>query len=421
MTARIFLLFVAALALGLAPRSSAQCFGDDGFNIGGVCCTAVQPTLPAFPGIQLPSAGVCFLNCNVEQQWNCVIQVTPPIQVFDDLYVATLSVASAQTTIAPTLLVMQYQRTWMEFPVPGALPRQVWRFLVNCDANYVVTTASSFPCPNPPCATAGISQHFIGHIDYAHDCFPSTWQTAVSLTHLCGNYMHAPFSQFPLGGPQAHNERTYAFAGPAPVAFGPTAPIAGPIIAESARSHFFVPFLPLFWASMSEMPIVGGAINPVNQGCPCVGPPTPLPAPLWTDYTMNFASGCAGFVNPFTPVPIGGLIPTGMMSMSIGTHLTAPGTFYSGRSVQIWLGVATETDPCPSPVFSSNLHVVTGVSTKGGPVSVTFPDSAGLNVAADTFLDLENMLVFNPSATPSFNIGIGGIFLSPRVWNLNVP
>lgn len=416
---RFMLLFVALVALVASPVTAqwGLCPGDDGLSIPGTCCIPAFPGLPALPGIQMPVSACTWNNCTPVATWTNTVLVSPPFQVFSDLWVGNLTIVAGPVQTNTGLLVMKYARTWMEAN-PVAV-RQVWRFIVNCDANFVLSTASTSPVPTPPCAFAGVPVHLIGHIDYALDCFSGQWSEIVSLTHMCGAFMHGPGSQSPLSPPFDHPDFAYSFVGPAPFFFGPTTPMAGPIIGESQRSTQ-INLNAFMWQTMAELPIFGGFLNPAGGGCP--GAPVGSFAG-WTDYNCGFGFGCSSaFGFNFNPVPLPPLLPTGLSAMSLGTFGHGPLTFASTKEVEVWLGVVAAQDPCPSSGFNLPFHIVTGVSTHGGTnPGIGFPQWSGVGISTDKWIDLQNMLIPNSSAPMGLMLGIGSVFAGSQMWNINVP
>lgn len=409
----------------IAPFGFSQCIGDDGTSIPGTCCLPANPNLPAFPGFALPAEGACFLDCSLEASWTGTMFIGTPIPFFCDLYISQFTFASGATPISTSLLVMKYARTWFEPNATGTVGRQVWRFLVNTDVNYVALSSTILPCPVPPCTGIGVSLNlpvqFSGHIDFAYDCATNTWSEAVSLTHFCGTFMHSSGSTRPLPSPFDHPERSYCFVAPAPFVFAPNPPLGGPIVADQQRSTVMdLNASPILWVCMAETPILGGNLNPAFQSCPCATGPS---IPSWTNYQMQFGYGCntAAIANNFQPIPIGPALPTGMAAMSIGRYAGAPGTFPGQRAVDVWLGVVAAPDPCPITGIVLPFHIVTGVSTAFGDMGFTFPNPFGLNAFTDKFIDLENVLIPNGGVPTGAFMGIGSLFVSTQTWSFNVP
>jgi hypothetical protein len=413
------------VVLGATRATYAQgvpCFGDDGFSVPGACCTPVTPNLPTFPQVVIPTAGCCFQDCNPVFQWQNQIALGNPMPIFCDLYIAPLTIFSAVTPTQTGVLVMKYARTWMEFDPVSV--RQIWRFLVNIDLVYQPTTAALVPCPVPPCGAStglGLPVHFIGSVDYAFDCSTGTFSAAINLTHLCEQYMHAPGTQRPVPAPFSHPDHIYSFAGPTPFIFGPTPPLAGPVIADAQRSTVANFFSAFSWTCLSETPVFGGNIMPTTQRCQCTTSATPG-LPLFTDYQMGFGYGCSSASGQvFTPIPLPPAFPTGILSFSIGRYALPFGTYPGPEEVQLWLGVVAAPDPCPSGL-ALPFHIVYGVSTQGGNFGQLFPDPSGVTVTTNHFLDLANMNVVNTTVAPNgLVLGIGALFVSTQVWSLNTP
>ena len=135
----------------LSAVVSGQCIGDDGFApVPGACCVPAVPALPVFPGWFMFADGACFRDCSLELQFPLQVNLSVPFPVFNDVYVTQMTVVGA-VSLAPTFVVMKYQRTWTQPGTTGALS-QVWRFLINVDVNYLPPLAP--PCPTPACTPA---------------------------------------------------------------------------------------------------------------------------------------------------------------------------------------------------------------------------------------------------------------------------
>ena len=90
-----FMSIVAALPL--AGTAHAQlCFGDDNLD-QGQCWQAIDAHLPQFPGIQLPSLGVCWRDCMPDQKLETRILMSPPQQVRCSEYESEINVLDSMT------------------------------------------------------------------------------------------------------------------------------------------------------------------------------------------------------------------------------------------------------------------------------------------------------------------------------------
>lgn len=410
------LLCLLFLVLSVLPLA-AQCMGDDGCNLPGACCVPVFPATPSFPAASITTDGASFFNCAVLSTWTNTILLSAPTQIFADLWVANITIVSAQTPTNTALLVMKYARTWWE-PTASGGSRQVWRFLVNCDLTYALPGPT--PSPAPSCIGAGLPVHFIGSVDYSVNCSTGVWRTLINLTHHCGTYMHGAGSQRPLGSPFDHPDYAYAFVGPAPFTFGLTPPLIGQILGEAQRStHIDLTTSPITWTTFCEIPVTTGFILPSGSSCP--GANTLFPSvPAWTDYNVSFDYVCMAGLPPWTfnPIPLAPLLPTGIAALSLGTYASPPGAFPGPRSVEAWIGLTIAPDPCAGSTFSSlPFHVVSGVSTHGAGIGFPFANP----FPTDKFIDLENMQIPTPGAPAGITMGIGSLFVSTSVWNLNMP
>lgn len=417
--ARVAACLCVALA-AFAPVAGAQCFGDDGFLLPGACCVPMTPTLPAFPAATIPAENCCFHNCNPQQILPVTITLGSPIPVLCDTYVVFASITGMFGTAGPTLMAAKYDRTWME--VNPITMRQVWRFLINADFYYAPNAAAGMPCPIPPCSGAvggAIAPvHFVGSLDYALSCTGlGGWEVAINLTHLCGAFMHGPFSARPLSGPAAHPEHIYSFVGPTPFAWGPGPVPMGGVVADSVRhTDINLNLAPPLWNCNSEVFVFpGGALNVQSVNCPCQDPTIPA-MPAWHHEQLTFAYGCsAAIASTFVSVPIGALLPTGLAAFPLGTYAVPFGSYPAGESISVYIGAALAPSPCPSPVFQFPFHLVTGVGNVGGDFVILFP---GVALTGTQSLDLANMLVLQ-TAPPWVAMGIGALFVSSEVWSLN--
>lgn len=412
------MLVVVAMAFVFAAPAKAQCLGDDQLFLPGGCCVPVFPVVPSFPGAAVASDGACFFNCAVQSTWPNTILLAPPFQLLSDLWISNITVVSTLTPSTTGILVMKYARTWAE-PTASGVIRQVWRFLVNCDLNLIPPASSPSPCPVPSCVATGLPVHFIGSVDYAFDCGTNVWQTAINLTHHTGAYMHGGSSQRPLSAPFDHPDYAYAFVGPAPFIFGPTTPLAGPVVGETQRStNIDLLTSPLVWTTFNEITAGNGFLIPAGTNCPGANTSFPI-FPGWTDYQLSFDYTCFTGIPPwlFTPIPLPPLLPTGISAMSLGVYNSPLGAFPGPREVETWIGLAIAQDPCPISSFSLPFHIVNGVSTHGAGIAFPF----NVTIPTDKFIDLQNMMIPNGSAPHGVMIGIGSVFASTQHWSLNVP
>ena len=367
----------------------------------------------------IPSETACLLSCGTPTQTPVQVFFTQPVPFLCDLYISQI-VMAPPTPVNPTLVVMKYARTWTE--AGGSGPRQVWRFLINVDLVFNPTGAGASPCPIPPCASLATPParpvNFMGHIDYAYDCTNNAWSTCYSLIHFCGYFMHGPSSQRPLPPALAHQDRAYAFAGPAPFVFGPTPGPFGFLSADSQRSTSIdLNASPIVWSCASEHAIGSSLCGGGTAPCPCAL--SSSTGPLWSQFAIGWNVFChSNFVSTFVAVPLPPYLPSGMGYMSLGSFGGAPGTFPGPRKIDSWIGLATAADPCPSQFFSLPFHIVHGVSHYGGDPGTTFLNDNGISVTTDRFFDFENMLIPNPTVPGGATLGIGSLFISSQVWGV---
>ncbi|MBL8695355.1 MAG: hypothetical protein JNJ88_14775 [Planctomycetes bacterium] len=398
-----------ATATAAAP-ALAQCNPNDGLSLPGACCVSVVPVLPAFPPINLQGQGNCITNCAPGAPWNVNIQISPPGQVFCDIFVMNISIAGP--TPVNGLLIAKYARTWIE-PGTTGVTRQVWRFLVSGDLNYTVPATGTSPCPFPKSAFAGNSVHFTGSIDYALDCGTVNFRSAVQLTHLCAQYEHASWSPKPFGTP-INPDTVYAFVGPLPFVWGGGAPPAGALIADSERStRYNLTVSPLQWDCLNEEQVVNGNLATVAPYCPCSS--GPMGPAMWWQQNLTFSYACGPAINgTYTGISVPPLEPTGLSANPLGNWALGPAAFPNTRRLWVEFGFAVSPDNC-----TNNLpfHVVTGVMTQGPAGTVI--DPFGIAQTSTIFLDLQNTLVL-VGGPPFVAIGFGGASLASQTWALNL-
>jgi hypothetical protein len=413
---RSILAFAGALVLSATANAQGFCFGDDGFNIPGACCAPVNPNLPQFPGVTVPSAGGIFKNCILATQFPATIVLSPPAQLFPDIFITQIQIIGGTVNINPGLLICKYSRTWIEVTNAGTL-RQVWRFLINADLNYIVPASATAPIPYPQIALNGQPVHFMGSLDYAFDCTPvGGWSTAINLTYLCGDFMHNQYSAQPMSANPNPNH-VYCFVGPTPFNFGVGGPPAGVVVADAVRSNQYnFSATPLLWQAFSETPVFGGLLQTVNNYCACALPGPS--APQWSEQQLQFNYGC----NAASPFPFS-LLPwflgptTGLTSMIIGTYATPPSVYPSQESINLYFGLANSQDPC---VNAFPFHAIMGIGTRGGDQAWIVNQQISPNpIPTAQFLDLANMMILI-GGPPYITIGMGGIFLSTQLWQLNM-
>jgi hypothetical protein len=417
-TSACLAIFVATLVL---PAAFAQCPGNDGFS-AGPCCTPASPTLPNFPTMTLNGLGACIRDCGVESQFNTVATLSPAQVLCDHwLFYLTISGPPSVTIGAGNFLVGKYDRTWLEFPLPGTPPIQVWRFLVNGDLNYGLTTTSAPGCPIPLSAFPPFSLpvHYVGNVDYAFNCATGGWQVAYTLTHWCPPESHAPFSQRPIAAAAGWLKRTYHFVGPANFVFGLCPPPDGVIVAESCRKSFGLSNPAVPYTCLNESQVFQGNLQNVMNNCSCFDPTPVGPPPRYMHQSLNAFEICGGAGAPINSFGGFGIpfMPTGLRALMLGSWvpIAGGGTYPGTKCISIYLGIIEGPGVCPGPGPVIALNAVTGVGTTGGNVVQLF-DSPTPTIAPLEFLDLQQMLVLTPFG---FTPGLGSLFASERVWQFN--
>jgi hypothetical protein len=348
----------------------------------------VAPNLPAFPPVTLPGDSICWDNCSVNSQTCSQVLVSAPTQVTCTEFTSTLQVLDCGGN--PELksqMHLIYARTWDEFPVLGAVPSQVWRFLVKAD---VSPSTSAFGCRVPNCLGTHPTAFYYGYLDYAFDCFSGNWEASIVLFHNCDRYQHDPLFSSRPG--VFHPGRSFAVVAPSTAA-NPFVPVA------------LAPFAgPTFGDSMRDMP------DPATLACEAA-------ETLAQGITQNFASACAC---PFSLVPqvtarhIDGASVCGsnfrsinafpvvpwfeVMTTSIGSWTT--GASYPGPE-QVWVdeGTFLHFEACTlSGALETYVEIKLGATTEGGfATAATTPNSRFTDL-----VDNYSVLLGNPILPPFF-------------------
>lgn len=401
-----------AVLTSVAMAQITPCYQPDGYSLPGACCATPQVNLPQFPAFfNIPTDAACFTDC-IPQTFQEKLTIQAPSQLFCDIYITNVSL-TGPATIAPSLLVMKYTRTWEE--IDPVSHRQIWRFLVNGDLSYLITTASTSPCPIPATAMAGMPVHFIGSVDYARDCNTGNWSIAYNITHLCGDFMHNGLSANPIT-PNPNPNHMYTFAGPAPFVFAPGPIPAGNVIADAVRSvNWNFTVSPLQWDCKTDVPVFQGQLSNVLQYCACAIVGNPF-IPAWTQQKLTFNyQNCTGAIDTWSDIPWAPLLPTGLSVFSIGRYVGPFGTYPSGEQINLYFGVSQSPDPCAN---NFPVHLVMGMGTVSQTQGWVNATAAGGPVPTNQFLDLEDMMILI-GGPPFIAIGVGGLFLSPMLWSLN--
>lgn len=428
-TLRPLALLTLTLALAATP-SFAQlgCFiGDDGFNVG--CCATPVPNLPNFPPIQSQAAWACVNNCNINQL-QAVVQVSPPNLIFCDYAIAQVTInllnaAGTPVGIFAGPLLMKYSRTWREPSTTGG--RQVWRWLINTDMQWASPTILPTPCLPPEVLPPFLLPvHMNGHIDYACDPTSATgFQSIMSLSRLPNCIQFGPLSQTPNAALAAASQ-TFHLVAPAPFIFAPFAEPQGVVLEEAVRSSR-LGWAPFNYTCQGEADITQGGIQTQFSDCLCATT-TPIVGP-WKHQNVNAAACCNGAIFPFSNLvlpPALWPLPTGFAAYTLGFWPGAAGGFPGNRQLTVYIGALNYNDPCNPAPASFPIHAVSGVATSNHqvglfPSTVTpgcTPPTPGLRNNA---IDWQNMIPLNQAAAAGANIpGLGALFVSTLVWNLNV-
>lgn len=407
-----------------------SCFGDDGFNPG--CCATPTPNLPNLPALSIPGAWACIDTCTASAPMAVTVSLGAPAFAVCDYAAIDIQVtpSAAGGPAFQGVLLAKYVRTTVErATATGTLaPRQVWRFLLNGDLHFVPNPVGTNACSVPSCAQAplGLPVHMVGSLDYALEC-PSPigagWRIALSLNHLTGCFFHAPFSQRPLAGTPAHDNRSYHLVAPSHFLFGNVAAPAGNIRADAARSSD-LRLLPFHYACNGELRVTLGQLQTASEGCWSCTPVLPVAPALYKHQSLSAGAGCSplGPVIQIQSVPVPGVLPHGLVALALGSWVGInPDQFPVGRELVVYVGLIQYHDPCSPNALG--LHAVTGTGfTTPDPIH-TFGAFQALP-ALHRSVDLQNMLILAPPGpAPSTGLqpGIGSLFAATQVFSFDLP
>ncbi len=381
-----------ALALTLtalsAAQASAQCLLPD--NTSGPCCSVVTPTLPAFPAITLPGQAICWDSCNVGAQLCAQVVLGPPVQVNCTEY--TVSFQSLDCGGNPQLksqLHLAYTRTWSEFPVPGTVGLQVWRFVVKAD---VSPSTTAFGCQVPNCLGTHPTAFYHGYLDYAFDCVNGTWESALVLFHGCDKFQHDPLYSSRPG--VFHPGRSFAVVAPSTAAnpFVPVAlvPTGGPTFFEAMRD---APNAATLACEAAET-LTQGKIQNLGSACAC---PFSFFPPQVTARHAEGTSTCGSNFRSLSAFPT--LPWLELMTTSLGAWSTAA-SYPGPESVWVDEGTFLHVEACTlTGAAEAYAEIKVGATTEKGFLAAVGP------VATDRFTDLVDnysVLLGTPILPPFF-------------------
>lgn len=367
---RPLVLALAVTALS-ATGMSAQCLQPD--NTAGPCCSFVTPTLPTLPTITLPGQAICWDNCNVGAQLCTQVVIGAPVQVNCTEYTANFQ--SQDCSGNPQLksqLQLAYTRTWDEFPVPGTVGIQVWRFVVKAD---VSPSSTILGCQVPSCLGTHPTAFYHGYLDYAFDCVNGTWESALVLFHGCDKYQHDPLFSSRPG--VFHPGRSFALVAPSTAVnpFVPAVllPTPGPTFFQAMRD---TPSLATLACEAAET-LTQGKVQNLASACAC---PFSFFPPQVTARHMDGVSACG---SDFRSISVFPTLPwLEVMTTSLGTWTT--GASYPGPEA-VWVdeGTFLHIEGCTltgAPEVYAEIKV--GATTENGYLAAVGP------VPASRFTDL---------------------------------
>ena len=391
--------FVAVLAVA-TPPASAQC-GPDGLN--GPCCTAAFATIPQIPGLQMDCRSICYNNCNVSQNFLDCINLGPLIPATSggavqcgvyDMRFRVKQCGTANFLYNGSMKAF-FSRTWEEFPVAGATPIQVWRFIINGDL--IPTPLLVGICRRPACTTQYTRVYFSGYIDYAFDCNTGGWKAAFAVTHGCDGIHHRPGTARPAPALGFHATRSFAIVGPGT---GFVASTAGPmsdgaITSGSFRMNSWAP-APAAVCTTRE-PATGSFIAG-NQYCFC----NTAGSPQFINSTVGAGSACGSAVSPDPNMSF--------IQMRLGGW-NVPTAFPGNEFALFDFGFLRYVNGCPAPAATTEWFE--GGETVGGFMAV---DLTGVLLDPE-FEDLGSCN--NSPTSPA--IKIGAPHISNFILNFNLP
>jgi len=367
---RPLVLALAATALS-ATLASAQCFVPDG--TAGPCCSPITPSLPTFPATTLPGQAICWDSCNVGAQLCTQVVLGPPVQTGCTEYtVAFQSLDCGGTPQLKSVLNLAYTRTWNEFPVPGTVGLQVWRFIVKAD---VSASSTVFGCQIPNCLGAHPTAFYYGYLDYAFDCVNGTWESALVLFHGCDKFQHDPLLSSRPG--VFHPTRSFAIVAPSTAVnpFVPAAllPTPGPTFFEAIRD---LPATAAMPCEAAETLTQGKVVN-LASACAC---PFSFFPPQVTARHLDGTSTCGSDFRSLSAFPT--LPWFEVMTTSLGTWTTSAS--YPGPEA-VWVdeGTFLHTEACTlTGALELYAEIKVGATTENGFLAAVGP------VGTSRFTDL---------------------------------
>ncbi|MFN0006834.1 MAG: hypothetical protein ACKVXR_02910 [Planctomycetota bacterium] len=394
---------VGMLAIA-APRAQAQC-GPDGIA-GGPCCTPAVANIPPIPAMQIDCRSICFNGCNVSQQFLDCVNLGPHVPamsggaiqcgVYDLRF--RVKLCGTPTFLWNGVLKAFYSRTWNEFPVVGATPIQVWRFVVNGDL--LPTTALTGICRKPSCNPTYTRIYFSGYMDYALDCSTNTWSVSFAISHECDAIHHPPGSARPGA---FHPTRSFSIVGPGtgfvPASTGPRSD--GAITSGAVRWNPWTPAPAI--GCLHDEPVTGGFLA-TNDFCFCVAA-----GPLQYANTMvNASSGILGCGSSVSPDPGGSMF----FQKRIGGW-TNPAVFPGVEFALFDFGYLRYANGCTT-ANPPTREWFEGGETIGGYLAADLLSGAALD---PEFEDLGSCN--NSKTNPA--VRIGGPHISNYMMNFNLP
>ncbi len=413
---------LTAALLSSGAAKAQVCFGPD--SLDGDCCAITDVSLPNFPPLSMPSKGLCWDACLLDQETCVQVSFDPPHEtnrcglLSSDLQILA---CDGQVLMKGSAL-LSYTRTWSESGFAVAPPDneaphdlQVWRFVLRTDlATDALDPAQGCPVPNslPDAGTA----FFYGYVDYVRDCQTGQWAGATAMFHGCDWLMHRPglsskpgvfdpTTSYAIVGP--HTAANPFVAGNFQVAFSPLLDEAMRSIPAPALSGMLAP-------CRTEERIAQGIYDPLAYACFCPLDPALNQAAV---IRMQGQSQCQ---SSFQTLSVFGPTPWFHdVSHAIGGWTTDKS--YPGQErVRVDEGLFLYRDACKvTPVNTGySFDVFYGAETQGGYDRTSIGQPAGLPLS-DRLVDLASNWS-HPVGTPVTLPLLGEIFESDHLIYLDL-
>ncbi|MCB9833873.1 MAG: hypothetical protein H6807_15535 [Planctomycetes bacterium] len=370
------------------------------------CCQSLAFTnVPDYlPDLAMPVEIATFDACTLSQQTTVDLEFRSFVPQFFNLYACNQHRVfrmylkyngNVFMAIEPVESYMRYTRTFFLPGAPGESDVQVWRYVINGDADFDRQFAPPFwvpPCHACPATTDRFERvHFVGHADFS--CKTDSqglhhWDASISLSHHVGCLSHLdnpfinPLRKITAPNPNRHESTSYHMVGPLPFSFLAAPPMPQDVVITnggikfdavrstvmypspwnpSIRAH---PFPPHCLTESSLYTVMEP--KPVN--CMCEASP-PAPAIYYHSW-IRPASQSYCYMPGTPPIATGQSwqsvvgasadIPDGFVQLYLG-HWGAAGP-WSNEGLLTNIGLIDHLNHCfPDPAYA--FHITHGVTT----------------------------------------------------------